>query len=341
MRLLSQFNKKTLPLIFILFLSFGVRIYKLGSIPSGINFPEAENIIFCKKILFYLLNSPAGFEIKLFLIRLFTAIPSSFMPLLVYFLWLKLSKEKNCLIGFILALTITFSPWHIYLSRRFLIFPVLFVVLLAASLIFVKTIKQLKDVWLYAIVALLGVFTIFFDMFIVPDGKVSIKPIWMESSGFFDFVFIWLNNASSYFNLSRLGFEDEVYILGLKSNAPLLSFTIPFIIVGFLVLIKNFNKYKALIFSTLIYVFILSFFFPPFNLSLALGLILVYAFLTAIGIKAFINLFSFKKIKLIVVILLIGIFSFNIFRSLFVFLYYQPVFDKLEQGENRFTIDLK
>lgn len=337
MRLLSLFNKKTLQLILIVFFSFSLRIYKLGSIPSGVNFPEAENIIFCKGVFSYLLNSPANFEVKLFFVRLLNAIPSSFAPLLAYFLWLKLSKEKNHLVGFLLALTIAFSPWHISLSRRFLMLPVLFVVLLGVSLIFAKKIKKLKNVWLYVITALLGIFTIFFDMFVVPDGKVSIKPIWAESSGFFDFIFIWLNNAASYFNLSRLGFEDEVYILGLKTNSPLLSFTIPFIIAGFLVLVKNFYKYKTLIFSTLIYVFILSFFFPPFNLSLALGLILFYAFLTAVGLKTFIGLFSNKKIKLIIIFILIIIFSFNIFRSLFIFNYYQPVFDKLEQEESRFT----
>ena len=330
MHLLSQYSKKKLQLIFILFFSFILRIYKLGSIPNGINFPEAENIVFFKSIFSYLLTSPAGFEVKLFFVRLLTAIPCSFVPLLAYFLWLKFSKEKNHLFGFVLALTIAFSPWHIYLSRRFLILPVLFAILLLIILVFAKKIMKLKSVWLYAIVALLGIFTIFFDMFIVPDGKVPIKPIWTESTNFFDFIFIWLNNVSSYFNLSRLGFEDEVYILGLKTNSPLLSFTIPFIIVGFLVLIKNFSKYKVIIFSTLIYVFILSFFFPPFNLSLSLGLILFYAFLTAIGLKTFINLFANKKIKLIIIISLIGIFAFNIFRSLFIFRYHQPIFNKLE-----------
>jgi len=337
MHLLSQSRKKTLQLIFILFFSFSLRIYKLGSIPYGINFPEAENIIFCKRILYYLLNSPVAFETKLFAIRLFTAIPSSFVPLMAYFLWLKLSKENNHLIGFILALTIAFSPWHIYLSRRFLILPVLFAIILAIILIFAKRIMKLKSVWLYVIAALLGIITIFFDMFIVPDGKVSIKPIWTESSGFFDFVFIWLSNISSYFNLSRLGFEDEIYILGLKSNSPLLASTIPFIIGGFLVLIKNFNKYRIVIFSTLIYTSILSFFYPPFNLSLALGLIPVYALLTALGLQTFIYLFSNKIVRFVIVILLIGVFSFNIFRSLFVLRYYQPIFDKLEQKENHFS----
>ncbi len=129
-------------IVSILILSFSLRFYKLGLIPDGFAFDEAAlgynawSLILTgrdewgeflpltlrsfddyKPAVYSYLATPSvlAFGLTEFATRFPAAVFGSLLPIAVFFLIKKLSKNKR--LAFLIALVIAISPWHIEVSR--------------------------------------------------------------------------------------------------------------------------------------------------------------------------------------------------------------------------------
>jgi hypothetical protein len=278
----------------IVFVSLLLRLYKLGQVPEGLSLLEAKYGILLSDILESHITS-------LFWIRLPFAILGTISIILFYLVIEKFSKNKK--LAIISSLVLTISPWHILESRIFSWGIIVSSLILMIILVFFQLIqKKLKKILNILLILCLAIFAVsifkyqpIFKNNVDYQRNIAAKKVpvmftkiysnkLIESIRYKEKLFIENLDFGNFF---FSGYPRQRW--GVEESPKLYFLFIPFLLYGFFVTAKNYQKVFTIL-SVSLFLLLSTFELSSTDWSLPF----IYLIIPIIS-SGFLSFFSLKK----------------------------------------------